>query len=360
MSPIITLNARSDLGLTSFRDYLGMSSSQFKRYIGAHHTLLVDELATSGVTYESLGPALVPTTGDRREIALLFNIDLLSDGAYGRAVSEILIPLLNRQSTLSVLAGDILCSPDLTRRLAQEAVFVPGSTDDWGRQYIYCVYLNNLSIGQMNEINAAFMAYPFYLGYVATTYASRFRTLLSTMLPAIFLKHRHYMLVNHGGDEPWVSDINEISYPFSENNYQVVSVNAQLFSPLLSYKIPTEVLPMYEEDVHVSLNAISDTPLELDGFEVLLPEAKFGYLKDNKGGILKVAGLDDHSSVELAAVIRAQLKSNYVYRLQHNRDDTVQFSVVLELPREDSHPVKVAVGLKYFPDSKKLSLVTLT
>jgi hypothetical protein len=74
MPPIITLNARSDLGLTGFRDYLGMSPSQFKGYIGAHHTLLVDELASNGVTYESLTPALVPSTGDRQELALLFNV----------------------------------------------------------------------------------------------------------------------------------------------------------------------------------------------------------------------------------------------------------------------------------------------
>lgn len=360
MPSIITLNARSDVGLTGFRDYLGMSPAQFKRYIAAHHTLLVDELATSGIAYESLAPALVPTKGDRGELALLFNIDLLSTGAYGHAVAEILIPLLNRQSTLSVLAGDILCDPELSKRLALEAGFVPGATDVWGRQYIFCVYLNNVSSGQMDEVHAAFLEHHFYLGYVPTTYASRFRTLLSTMLPTLFLKHKDHVLVNHGGDEPWVSDINEISYPFSENNYKVISVNSQLFTPLLSYKIPTEVSPMYEEDVHVSLNAISDTPLELDGFEVLLPEAKFGYLKDKKGAILKLAGLDDHTRLELAAVIRAHLKSNYVYRLQHNQDDSVQFSVVLELPREESHPVKVSVGLKYVPDSKRLSLVTLT
>lgn len=337
-----------------------MSPAQFKAYISAHHTLLVDELASADINYESLTPALVPSTGDRQERALLFNVNLLSTGAYGHAVAEILIPLLNRKSTLSVLAGDILCDPILAKQLAEEAGFIPGATDEWGRQYIYCVYVNNLTTGQMDELHAAFSAHHFYLGCVTTTYASNFRTLLSTMLPTLFLKHKHYVLLNHGGDEPWVSDMNEISFPFSENNYEVVSVNSQLFTPLLSYKIPTEVLPMYEEDVNVSLNAISDTPLELNGFEVLLPEAKFGYLKNNKGGILKIAGLDDHSSIELAAVIRAQLKNNYVYRLQQNQDDTVQFSIVLELPREDSHPVKVAVGLKYFPDSKKLSLVTLT
>lgn len=360
MENIITLNARSDMGLTIYRDYLEMSAEQFKGYIGAHHEVLVEELAAYGVPYGSLSPALVPSKGNRHELALLFNIDLLATGSYGQAIAEILIPLLNRKSTLSVLAGDIGCSPERVKPLAEEAGFEPGATSVWGRQYLYCVYLNNLSDGQLSEIHTGFMKHPFYLGYVSTTYASRFRTLLSAMLPTAFVKHKQFMIVNHGGDEPWVSDENVFGYPFTDNNYKVISVNSMLFSPLLSYKIPTEVLPIYEDDIHVSLNAISDKPMELDSFEVILPEAKFGYLRDNKGEILKIAGIDDRTRIELAALIRAHLKSSYVYRLQQNQDDTVQFSVVLELPRDDSHPVKVAVGLKYFPDRMNLSLVTLT
>ena len=79
-----------------------------------------------------------------------------------------------------------------------------------------------------------------------------------------------------------------------------------------------------------------------------------------KGGILKSARLDQHTRAELASVIRAELENDYIYRLQHDPDDTVQFSIVLDLPRENSHPVKVAVGLKYLPNSRTLSLVTLT
>jgi hypothetical protein len=120
------------------------------------------------------------------------------------------------------------------------------------------------------------------------------------------------------------------------------------------------VTPQHQEDVLVSLNAISDEPMSLDGFEVLLPDAKFGYLQSSKGEILKIAGLDKHSREQLASAIRAELGHDYIYRLQKNVDNTVQFSIVLELPREEAHPVKVAVGLKYFPGSKTLSLVTLT
>lgn len=356
MSAILTVNARDGIGLTTARTYFRMNSSQFRSYIGSHHMTLRSELASHGVSYDALGPALVPST-NRHEIALLFNVDLIGSGLYGYAVAKQLIPLLEPRSTLSVLAGDIGLHPSATREIATLSGFVSSNVPNWGQQFTFCLYLNNLSDTQREALHASFCTNSGYLGYVPTTYRSRFRTLAGATLPAVFVKHKRVVLVDHGLDDPWVSNINEVGYPFGESGYEVVSVNSQLFSPLLSYKIQSEVLPQYREDVLVSLNAISNKPMSLDQFEVLLPEAKYGYLRSQKGDVLKIARLDRHSREELAAVIRSELDNDYVYRLQHNIDGTVQFSIVLELPREGGHPVKVAVGLKYFPDSKTLSLV---
>ncbi|MGV8883834.1 MAG: hypothetical protein ACOH19_16930 [Rhodoglobus sp.] len=359
MSSIHSVNARGGMSLVVDRAYFKMNPAQFRSWVGAHHTTLVDELARAGVSYDALSPALVPST-DRQEMALLFNVDLMDTGFYGYAVATELLPLLGKDSTLSILAGDLGHRPEAIREMSIYGGFVPGATDNWGQQYIYCVYLNNLSTVQRDQIHQRFLTNSSYLGYVPTTYSSNFRTLVSTELPTAFIKHRRAVLLDHGGDEPWVSDQNEIGYPFQENGLKVVSVNSQLHSPLLSYKIQSDVLPMYEEDVLVSLNAISDEPLKLDDFEVVFPDGKFGYLQSKKLGLLKVAGLDELSPEALAAVIRAELGNDYIYRMQTNPDDTVQFSMVLELYREDGTPAKVAVGLKYFPSSKTLNFVTLT
>lgn len=347
------------MGLTVARNIFTMTPEEFGGFIREHHTTLESELAKVGVSYDALGPALVPST-TRHEMALLFNIDLVGSSMYGMAIAKRLIPLLERKATSSVLVGDIFLHPEAVREMARYAGFVPSDLAEWGQDYLFCVYLNHLSESQRDALHSGFLGSPGYLGYVESTYNSDFRTTAGSTLPTAFVKHKGFMIVNHGGDDPWVGDSNEIGYPFKEGGYTVVSVNDQLFSPLLSYKIQSEVTPQYQEDVLVSLNAISDEPMSLDGFEVLLPEAKFGYLQSAKGGILKIAGLDKHSREELASAIRAELDNDYIYRLQHNVDDTVQFSIVLELPRDEAHPVKVAVGLKYFPDSKTLSLVTLT
>lgn len=359
MSSILTVNARGGMGLTAARAYFKMTPAQFRSYIGSHHVTLRAELASYGVSYDALGPALVPST-TRHEIALLFNIDLVGSGLYGYAIAKRLIPVLERKSTLSVLGGDIGLDPKVTREMASVSGLVGSHVSDWGQDFIFCLYINNLSDAQRETLHTSFCSSPGYLGYVPATYRSWFRTIAGAMLPTLFVKHKGKVLVDHGADDPWVSDVNEIGFPFQESHYEVVSVNSQLFSPLLSYKVQSEVLPQYQEDVLVSLSAISNEPISLDQFEVLLPKSKYGYLRSKKGEILKIVGLGGHSREELASVIRAELDNDYIYRLKHNVDGTVQFSIVLELPREGTHPIKVAVGLKYFPALRTLSLVTLT
>ncbi|MEV7135845.1 hypothetical protein AB0N24_23545 [Arthrobacter sp. NPDC093128] len=359
MTSILTVNARADFGLLAARFAYQMRTDQFGPFIRAHHALLEEELASAGVIYGELGPALVPST-KRQEMALLFNVDLVDDPGYGEAITRMFLPLLGKETTLSVMVGDILLAPAATRELALYSGFVSSPSLAWGQQYIYCVYLNNLAEAQREALHRELCAYPSYLGYVPTTYGSGFRDLAGSLLGTSFIKNKRRIIVDHGGDEPMVSNSNETGLPFEEHGFEIVSVNNILFGPLLSYKIQTEVLPHYREDVLVSLNAISDIPLPLEGFEILIPEAKFGYLTTAKGQILKIAGLDGHSREELASVLRSQLENDYIYRLQHNQDKTVQFTLVLELPREGAHPIKVAVGLKYFPEKQALSLVTLT
>lgn len=359
MPSILTLNQRHSFGLEVDRATFKMDTTQFGRWIRSYYDTLVAGLAEKGVAYEQLGPALVPST-KRHEMALLFNVDAIGHWWYSRAVMERILPLLDHVSTRSVLHGDIGWHPGATRELALYSGMVPGALRDWGEQLIYCVYVTNLSAAQVEAIRSAFEAAPGYLGYVPSTYHSAFRTEVADVLPSAFVQHRNVVITDHGLDEPLVGTSNEAGLPFERFGFRTVSTVSALFAPLLSYKIQSERAPIHREDLLVSLNAISDQPMELGDFDVLIPEAKFGYLRDAKGDILKIAGLDSHSREELAAVIRAEIENDYIYRLQTNVDGTVQFTIMLELPRADAHPVKLAAGLKYFPESKLLSLVTLT
>ncbi|MFB8190372.1 hypothetical protein ACFC14_13675 [Microbacterium sp. NPDC055988] len=359
MPSILTLNQRHSYGLEVDRATFKMNAAQFRRWIREHYDSLVRGLAEYGIDYEQLGPALVPST-KRHEMALLFNVDALGDWWYSHAVTRRLLPLLDRKATRSVLHGDIGWHPSATRELALYSGLVRGTLSDWGEQLIYCVYLNNLSATQVTTLHTSFVDTPGYLGHVPATHHSAFRTEVADMLPAAFVQHRGAVITDHGLDEPLVGTSNEIGLPFDSFGFRTVSTVSALFAPLLSYKIQSQRAPLHRDDLLVSLNAISDDPMELNDFEVLIPEAKFGYLRSAKGELLKIAGLDEHSREDLAAVIRAEIENDYIYRLQTNIDGTVQFTIMLELPRSDGRQTKLVVGLKYFADRRQLSLVTLT
>jgi hypothetical protein len=359
MSSILTLNSRGSIGLTAGRDYFKMNSAQFRSFIKQHHALLIEGFRPFGISYDALAPALTPSVAGRQEAALIFNIDLIPSGFYGHYVQEQLLPVLGKDSTLSVLSGDIFLTPEQLKPLAIEAGMIETPQAKWGKQYLFCVYLNNLSPRQRDEIHQAFAAWPSFVGLVPMTYSSRLKTILGTMLPTVYIKQGKKMLTL-GAEDDWVYEGSEISFPFKENGYKAYGVHDSLFSALLCYKIPSEVLPAYQEDVLVSLSAISDSPMELSGLDVEIPDAKHGYLLDKKFTLLEAAGLEDLTALELAAVIRANIDGGYIYRLQENVDDTVQFTLAVELKKKVGDPLIARVALKYLPEKQALSLVTMT
>jgi hypothetical protein len=209
MSAVLTINARDRTGLTVARNIFNMSPENFGGFIREHHTMLESELAKVGISYVALSPALVPST-TRHEMAMLFNIDLIGSSMYGMAIAKRLIPLLERKTTSSVLIGDIFLHPRAVREMARNAGFVTSELDEWGQDFLFCVYLNNLSETQRDALHSGFLDNPGYLGYVRATYNSDFRTTAGATLPTAFVKHKGSMIVNHGGDNPWVGDSNEI------------------------------------------------------------------------------------------------------------------------------------------------------
>lgn len=120
------------------------------------------------------------------------------------------------------------------------------------------------------------------LGCVPTTYHSAFRTEVADMLPSAFAQRRSAVITDHGIDEPLIGTRNESELAFARFGFRTVSTISALYTPLLSYNVQSLRAPLHGDGLLISLNAISDEPMELRGFEVLIPEAKFGYLRDAK------------------------------------------------------------------------------
>lgn len=270
-------------------------------------------------------------------------------------------PLFDKTSRHSVLEGDYIGGSQdrLYDAMTETAQFVKPVEWVYSNQF-HIVYINNLSPAMFEKFASALADYPPYVGYADTSYASRFKWALAGMLCNVFLKDRHKIVQGHEDDRDDDEDVNMIGYPFEDFGYECRSIMGTHKGVLLAYKIERPVIPGFESDTEFSLNAISATPSTLGDFDVEVEDAKMGYLESAKNGSLGKARLSGVTSAQLAKIIKEKIDGSYLYNLSFDAEhDTTKFNVILELPSEDSAPVRLLAALEYQPDDKKLRLITL-
>jgi hypothetical protein len=345
------------------RDYFKVSPQAMFREIQALRQHTEAALALKGIKYAELKTALVPDR-QRKEMALVFDRNAIPNSWYGLPVFRRLIPLFDRNSNHSVLVGDYIGDPDAQDILfeaMQQAVVLTRDVEFQHSSQFFVVYINNLTEAMMLRFHEGLVSWNAYVGYADTTYASRFKLLLSTMLANAFLKYRRVILQGHEDDRPNTEDVNMCGYPFEEYGYTCRSIQAHLEGTMLSYKIERPVYPGFEVDTEFALNAISPDPQPLERFSIEVEEAKLGYLKSAKSGSLAGAGLEQVTSAELAALIRSKISASYIYNMSYDDAHHVsKFNVIVELPRaEGGETIRLLAAMEYKPDSQSLRLITL-
>jgi len=361
---IHTLEARSNVMFEVVRDYFGLTDLQMRREIQGYHAETVDILRKKGIDYAGLKNALVPQT-DKDEAAFIFDADLAGSDSYGLVVAEALLPLLDKKTKNSFLAGDLIGfeKEHIFELVEQSLVFVDGRKIHRITQP-YCVYINNLSEKVLSDLHSGLSKYPFYLGYIPATFGSLVKTYLSAAsLVSWFVKNGRQVIMGHEDDVPDEENVNMHAYPYEENGFEVKSIQSSRFGLFLDYKIERQALPEYENDTEFSLNAISDQVIPLADCKVVVAQAKHDYLHSKKGAILKNAKIDHLSNIELENLIAEKLQANYIYNLvfltEHN---VAKFNIILEIPDPDEgrkDPFRLVGALKYLPEKKELHLITL-
>lgn len=360
---IHTLNARGNVMLEVVRDYFNVPPEQMFNEIQALRNSVEEALALKGISYDDLKTALVPDR-KRKEMALVFDTLAIDDNWYGMEVAKRLIPLFRHDSNHSVLAGDYLdhgADQSLLLEVMSEAVNLTRSVEYKHSTQFYIIYINNLTDAMMAHIHEGLRGWEGYVGYADTTYGSRFKTFLSTMLVNAFIKHRRVIIQGHEDDVPNTEDVNMVGYPFEDFGYTCRSVQSQLEGTLLSYKIERPVFPGFESDTEFSLNAISPNPQPLDAFSIEVEDAKLDYVKTAKAGSIAKAGLERITAVELAALLKAKLSASYIYNMSFDAThDVAKFNVIIELPHPTTgNRVRLLAAMDYQPDGRKLRLITL-
>jgi len=354
-----TLDARDNVMLEVMRDHFKLSPHVMHRQIQevAHATSAL--LRKKGIDYGALRSALVPQQ-DRHEMALLFNIDFKASGSYSYPVHQRLLRLFNRQSSHSLLHGDIT---DKGWGAFEEAArnLVRVGQRRFESPMLYAVYVNNLTDQMLADIHRGMGDYPLYIGYVDTTYGSMFKALLSTQLVHAYIQHRGMTLGQHEDDRHENEDVDLVGLGLDEGGYKMRSVPGMNFMLLLSYKIERPVVGGYETDTEFSLNAISPIALPLESCEIEIDPRKFEYLSREKAKSLQGLGLLDSHMDQLKVMVQERISGNYIYSM--TQDDThgvSRFNIMIEArPADTGRWFRAMVGLEYKPEERRLRLITL-
>ena len=358
-----TLNARDHWGLESMRDSLLIGPNGMRHAIEDLLACAEEILASKGIQYCDLKSALVPNP-KRREVALVFDAINMHESFPGGRIFRELIPCLSEKSNHSILTGDYLginAPNGLLRECFLES-FQQVKKVDWHKSDpFFIVYLNNLSDNLINTLPNKLDSFEPFVGFADMTFASRFKMCLSTMLQNNCIKHKKIILMGHENDRDNQEDVNASGYPWEEFGYACRSLQRQYFDPLLSYKIERPIIPGFESDTELSINAVNPDPLPITDFEIRIDENKFKHLADEKRGTFKRMGLFGSDLSRLQDMIYEKLSSSYIYNMEHNGQyKTTKFNLILEIQPTSGTPAQRAlVSLEYLPTERCLRLITL-
>jgi len=360
---IYTLDARDHAMLEVMRDYFNLPSKRMRNEIQGMLAETQKVLSSKDIKYGDLKSAHVPNP-KRREIALVFDTSVIEESWYSLPIHTTLMPLFSKRSNHSILVGDYIGDNEHQERLYEaffESVQLVRDVTWRHSTQFYIVYINNLTDKMVETFRTGLIGFEPYVGFSDTTFASRFKLFLSTMLVNECLKHRDIILVGHEDDRDNSEDVNMRSYPWEEFGYTCRSLQGIYFGVLLSYKIERPVFKGFEVDSEFSINAVHSDPVSFTDFEIEIDEHKFAYLAAEKSGTLKRMGLLGSDLTNLKKLIASKISSNYIYNMTHDdQHDTTKFNIILEVnPEDGSAPLRVLAALEYMPRENCLRLITL-
>jgi hypothetical protein len=365
MASIHTLNARGNVLLPVLRGHFSWSDARTFKEIQQFHIDLLGILKAKGINYDELRSALTPQSA-KHEAAFLFDEQRCDDNITAvTGCADALFKLLDPKTTHSILGGELNDRNDeIARPLLHEAAVVAKDLDFEHPCYCYAFYVNNLSQETVAMLHEGLTTHKAYLGYVPCTYASRAKTFISLGLVNLTIKHRTSVILGHEDDRPNTEDRNLHCHDYTALGLKLKSLQSMYFDTFLSYKPERMLLEKTDDDLEIALRSMSQEVAPLTDFTILIEDNKFdNYLKTEKQGKLKRAGIAELTKTELGEVIRKKLRTNYLYNMEWVDKPTHQiskFNIMLEFPRAGGFPERTMVALEYKPAEKVLRLVTIS
>lgn len=369
---IYTFNAKDNVMFPVIKDYFDLSDEAVYKTIQKEFSVLQKRLSCKKVQYDSLKGALIPNQkADMYETCLVIDWTQINDSSYGKVVFDALLPLLDENSTCSVLYGDYIDNLSsngnslqyyLKTALDEVLIQCNDSRYQHSSQY-FLIYFNRLTGNQREMIVENLMKYPWFTGFADVTHESRFKTYISFILTHAFIKQGMQIIAPHSSDYPDEENINMYGYPFEENGFSFVSINEDSFMLFLSYKIES-ILPD-EDDISFSFNALFPKFDSVKKLKFVIPDEKwYKYLtsteKGKKGMLLETIGYAPTDRDAFIKDIYKKICACYIYNLRQNDYGDLLFNVCVDLPTVNGNFRKTLIALKYLPNSGEMSVVTVT
>jgi hypothetical protein len=182
------------------------------------------------------------------------------------------------------------------------------------------------------------------------------------MLPPTWVINGRKVLMNHGGDDPFIGEEDPVGFGLSEFGFEVVSLIDPYYAGFLSYKIEASNAQQAEDDRILTLAAITGQVIDVKSVEVVVPQDKLDkYLlrDENKLRLMTNIGLRNVSAGDLAEIIKDKLLRNYIYDFRFAPDGTPLFAVAAEFEKPDGGLVRRLLALKHDRERAAISLVTM-
>ena len=369
---IYTFNAKDNVMYPVIKSIFQLSDKAVYKTIQDEFSVLQKRLLCKKVSYEKLKGALVPNQdADMFEICLVIDSIQIADYNYGGTVFNALLPLLDKNSTYSILCGDYIDNSGtmdtsfqyyLKAALDEVLNRCNGSRYQHSSQY-FLIYFNRLTGNQREIIVEGLLKYPWFTGFADVTHESLFKSYISFILVHAFIKQGKQIIASHSSDYSDEENINMIGYPFEENGFSFVSISEESFMPFLSYKIES-ILPD-EDDVSFSLNALFPKFDSVKKLKFVISDKKwYEYLtsaeEDKKGILLRTIGYGPDDRDAFIRDIYKKICASYIYNLRQNDYGDLLFNVCVDLPTVNGNFRKTLIALKYYPNSGEISIVTVT
>ena len=368
---IYTFDAKDFLLYPVMKSCFGLSDDDVYEAIQEGFQRLLKQLDMKKISYKSLKRALIPNQQKGRfETCFVIDSAQIDCDDYGNYVFEKLIPLLDKESTYSILCGDyvdFLCKyqsgSQQQLRYEMNKVLTRCHESEYrnSSQYFF-VYINRLTGNQRLKIVEGLYPYKWFTGFADVTHKSTFKSYISNILVKVCIKNKNTVIMPHPTDCLDEDNMNTRGFPFEENGFKLVSINDDSYSAFLSYKIESEIPD--EEDVGFSFNALFPKFDSFEKIELQISEDRWNkYLTDKengKGRIIEDLGYGSIDNERFKKEVFKQICANYIYEINKNEYGALMFNVCVELPTIHNHIRKTTIGLKYYPDTGVIEIVTVT